>query len=73
MNESLDIYHLVDRLSVAIVVFKLTNSKHRDFDIVMANDANLEVCGVDMKQFVGKDLRATFPGIYELGFPEKYY
>ncbi|WP_281615451.1 ATP-binding protein [Flammeovirga sp. SubArs3] len=71
--EPFDIYHLFDKLSIAIFVLRLTNAEKREFLIEMANEENKKACGVDVKQFVGMSLRESFPGIYDIGLPEGYY
>ncbi|KXX68630.1 ATP-binding protein [Flammeovirga sp. SJP92] len=72
MYDALDTYSLLDKLDTPIFVLKVTDFEKQNFDLVYANDANIKACGVDLKKFIGMDLRTHFPGIYEVGLAEKY-
>lgn len=73
MNNYPDLFNLLDKLTTPIFVLRVKNHDTRDFDIVFANEANVTASGVNLKEFVGKDFRTSFPGIYDVGLHEFYY
>ncbi|OHX67057.1 sensor histidine kinase [Flammeovirga pacifica] len=73
MQVGFDLYNLFDKLSIAIFVLRVSNHETKDFTIMMANEENKVACGLDMKKFIGHELRDAFPGIYDLGLPNYYY
>ncbi|MBD0399784.1 ATP-binding protein [Flammeovirga sp. EKP202] len=73
MYDALDTYKLLDKLDTPIFVLKVTDFEKQDFKLIYANEANIIACGVDLKKFIGVDLRTNFPGLYEVGLADKYF
>lgn len=68
----LDPYLALEHLPVGIFILRLISREPLEFMNVYVNETDSKIVGTDLKPFMGKTLRETFPSSYDHGFPEKY-
>lgn len=68
----MDPYLALENIPTGIFILRLESRNPLEFRNIYVNETDSEIVGTDLKPFMGKTLRETFPSAYDHGFPEKY-